>query len=110
MKKHLNLIWDKNDPEKDSLENILAYHPNFHKQEIDVFNNFDKTGNDPYLTKLSEIDKNEVTYGNILTLLDDAHAAGIPERVHEYNPDVKLIFVACDPIRRSYLDFADVLS
>ena len=60
--------------------------------------------------KLSKIDKNEVTYGNILTLLEDAHAAGIPERVHEYNPDVKLMLVACDPIRRSYLDFANVLS
>ena len=114
MKNHLNLIWGKNNPEKDTLESILAYHPNFHKQDIDVFNNFEDTRNDSDLTKLSKIDKNEVTYGKfpyyILTLLEDAHATGIPKRVHEYDPDVKLMLVACDPIRRSYLDFAEILS
>ena len=111
MKNHLNItLVQIRNPETDTLENILAYHPNFHKQDIHVFDNFDDTRIDSDLTKLSKNDKNEVTYGNILTLLDDAHAAEIPKRVYENNPDVKLMLVACDPIRRSYLDFANVLS
>ena len=63
----------KNNPRKDNLERILAYHPNLTKYDIDVFNLFDEIEKD-------EIDNTLIRYGNMygtmLTLLDDAHAAG----------------------------------
>ena len=70
-------------PGKDSLENILAYHPNFHKQdmkEIDLFPvlNTEKDDIEYNLKEMAETNKNEVTYKSILPLLEDANvnAAG----------------------------------
>lgn len=86
----------------------MAYHPNFDKHDINYYNgteNF-QNGHDHHFKNGTGTGKNEVTYKKRLTYLDDAHAA---KTLRKRNPHVKLILMTCDPIRRSYLDFSDVL-
>ncbi|SFA43879.1 SGNH hydrolase-like domain-containing protein, acetyltransferase AlgX [Paracoccus halophilus] len=90
------------------LHEFLSLHPEIHagtQKEIHYFSLFDTKGPDWYHAHFSHLPPDQHYLDASPTYFDMANEPVIPRRIHDYNPDARVIMMARDPIDRALSHF-----